>query len=285
MVSVICKPAQWHSCCRYCQKIRAWLIVWLLTMSVYGTAQASDVIGANTTSPVTVSERRSEKTLLVALPDGDKASQAYTLAATILSKVYGAAGYSIQSFRRPFARLLVEVPRCRYDLIPGVLRLPHRKDMFHYSNIRLWTAPITILSRVGVFDQQAIKSDFKMRKVVALNGYKLADLVSDHAQVIRVNNVQQAVAMITAGRAEGFIDNHDVHVDAIKKYQLDPGQFNITVLREVPLYPVFCHSERGRELASIYERRIKVLYQSGELKKMFRRFELEFMYRFPEFDN
>lgn len=82
-------------------------------------------------------------------------------------------------------------------------------------------------------------------------------------------------------------DRTDVYLDAlidiqryIKKYKIDMSPYRVETVGEDKGYMVFSKSEKSEKLIEIYDKNIKELFKSGELKKLFEKWD----YPFPTAD-
>jgi polar amino acid transport system substrate-binding protein len=75
----------------------------------------------------------------------------------------------------------------------------------------------------------------------------------------------------------------DVYLDAlidiqryIRKYKIDMSPYRVETVGEDKGYMVFSISEKSKKLIKIYDKNIKELFKSGELRRLFERWDYPF---------
>lgn len=91
----------------------------------------------------------------------------------------------------------------------------------------------------------------------------------------RFNQIERRsgiLPMLQHGRADFYIDALTEAKYVLSQAQ-DPALFKLTHIAELPLYVGFADTERGRALMAVYDQRLGILVQTGELKAIFERWK------------
>lgn len=83
------------------------------------------------------------------------------------------------------------------------------------------------------------------------------------------------------------MDRYDVYIDAlidmdiyIRKNALDMSQYHKKILWGEKAYPAFSESDRSKKLIEIYDKQIKILFETGKLRRIYEKWDVQF---FPEY--
>lgn len=110
------------------------------------------------------------------------------------------------------------------------------------------------------------------RDVGWMRGYAYDQYLSVEVDATQIDNRHGGLRMVEEGRIDFFVDAQ-IEIDtALEKTGLGESLESETVL-ELPLYLGFADTERGRELRSIWDRRMLELLRDGTISTLYREFE------------
>jgi len=106
-----------------------------------------------------------------------------------------------------------------------------------------------------------------------IKGYDYNEYIKTQFHNKEFKTRKQAVELLKKGRLDFFLEAQ-VEIEAeLKKDYLDPAEFEYSTLMNLNLYPAFANNERGRQLQQVFDERFAKLLKSGELKKLFDKWE------------
>ncbi len=131
-------------------------------------------------------------------------------------------------------------------------------------------------ARNGSWSGQA---SLKNAQLAWVRGYdyheNLEVTVDDFFEVV---DSEQGLNMLQAGRFDYFLDHSGALQDTISRVGFDTSAYRIETVIEENVYMAFANTDKGRQLADIYDSGLAQLRESGELRKIFARYELEYPY-------
>ena len=98
-------------------------------------------------------------------------------------------------------------------------------------------------------------------------------------QVKKVSEVvdsQQGLSMLQADRFDFFLDHSGALIDTINRIDFDVSDYRMEPVIEEDLHMAFANTERGQELARIFDQGIAELKRSGDLKTIFERYQINY---------
>lgn len=107
-----------------------------------------------------------------------------------------------------------------------------------------------------------------------VNGYDLNTYAPELKVTTEVNDIDQGIKMVLAGRLDFFIDYDQDLKDYINKNNLASkgALVSATDVAGDYLYLCFHKTESGKALRDVYQKRIKALQQTGALKAIFKKY-------------
>ncbi len=96
------------------------------------------------------------------------------------------------------------------------------------------------------------------------------------AQFDEVVDSEQGLKMLQAGRFDYFLDHSGALQDTISRIEFDTSGYRIESVIEENVYMAFANTDRGRQLAAIYDQGLEQLIESGELRDIFARYDLAY---------
>ncbi len=121
---------------------------------------------------------------------------------------------------------------------------------------------------------QDLKSKYKM---IWVRGYGLHESAPEISKFEEVDDMKQGIDMILKKRADILIDYDEDLKDYIKSRKLDPNE-HVVVPSSISgdyIYVCFKKNPKGESLAEKFDQKMNQLYKSGELKKIYLKYERE----------
>ena len=195
-------------------------------------------------------------------------ADAHGLVWDILRQVFEPAGLTVRTRVMPYTRAVGLVTRGDADAWVGAFPEERENAIFpkwHYAAdmigaLGLVRAPVPSMHSLGDF------------RLVWVRGYgfdKYLPGLGDYQEIQRYNGV---LAMLAQGHAD-FLIGARQDLESILRQSSNPNAYRITDLTLLPLYPGFADSQRGRELAELYDRRMAELVRDGSLRPIFERWQ------------
>lgn len=191
------------------------------------------------------------------------------LAWDLLRALYEPEGVRLAYRSEPYVRSVGLVQRGEADAWVGSYR--NEIDKVIYPR---WPYDVDPIGALGL-------SDSPQPRLATLDRYRLAwmrgyafERYLDHLQ--QRNELQRrssALPMLASRRIDYFIDARPELEEMLQGKGVDASVYRITDIASIPLYLGFADNERGRALAQLFDERMQVLYRSGELERLFARWQ------------
>lgn len=132
-----------------------------------------------------------------------------------------------------------------------------------------------------VKDWQGVSS-LANRKVVWRQGYYKESEFKVKMIVFEADSGVLALGQVILGRVDFYIDDLNLIKESISQNRLscDMNDFRIEPVGKRSYHPVFNISFRGKEIMNLYDRGIERLHRSGELRKIFKKWN----HPYPAYD-
>jgi polar amino acid transport system substrate-binding protein len=172
----------------------------------------------------------------------------------------------------PWKRAQSQMEAKKYDVILG-----ESADIKHCSYPK-WPIDADFYSIFSSREKMPVwpgKSDLPKYRFLWVRGYDLSQLDSGLKAVQEVNDVEEGMRMIAAGRADALIDyDADLREKQIK-LKLNPKLFHVakTNLSGGLIYACFAKQEGVHPDAKIFDAGMENLYKTGELRKIFEKYK------------
>lgn len=194
----------------------------------------------------------------------------------IVQKVYEPEGVRMKFEIMPWKRAWAMIENKKADAMLAVHKTDKSLLMPQYPLYVDYTA---VLLNKGAFANWQGISSLNGKDVLWLRGYdyhlnpKLENVRLDYTEV---DQHSQAVGMVQFGRADAFLDAL-IDLDRyLKDKSVDMEPFRLETLWSSNAYMNFAKTQRSEKLIEIYDRRIIELFKSGELKKIFEKWNVRF---------
>ena len=161
-----------------------------------------------------------------------------------------------------YKRLSRLFERSNHDLVVGV----YREDVpsAYYANWHLdYDSPVRAFFLKDKFKINHL-SDLKGLTLSWINGYDFNNFIEYNHQTYPVNSIDNGINMLINGRTHVFIDyQRNIPLELTDQFD------SIEILPARPLYLAFKNTQKGRMLASLFDKNMEQLRNSGELQTIF----------------
>ncbi|WP_439136192.1 substrate-binding periplasmic protein [Pseudomaricurvus sp.] len=96
-----------------------------------------------------------------------------------------------------------------------------------------------------------------------------------------VSSSERGLAMLKAGRLHLFLDDRDNAAAVMRQSDIEATSFNVSPLKNNPLYPVFQNTDRGLTLGNLYDSRMIELHKSGRMAELYQQWGYNYEAHFP----
>ncbi|WP_084681305.1 substrate-binding periplasmic protein [Desulfospira joergensenii] len=124
---------------------------------------------------------------------------------------------------------------------------------------------------------QGVSSLTNQRVVWRWNYYNRSEFPTE-IFVLETDTGEDALGQVVLGRGDFYIDDLNLIKESISKagLSIDMDEYRIEPVGKRSYYPVFKKSPRGKFLMDLYETGMKNLHWSGELKKIFMKWQFSY---------
>ncbi|MCX6118402.1 MAG: hypothetical protein NT027_12725 [Proteobacteria bacterium] len=172
----------------------------------------------------------------------------------------------------PWKRAQTQMEAKKFDVILG------ESTDIKYCSYPKWPIDADFFSIFSSIEKMPVwpdKSDLPRYRFLWVRGYNLSQLASGLTAFQEINDVEEGMRMIAAGRADALIDyDADLREKQIK-LKLNPKMFHVakTNLSGGLIYACFAKQEGVHPDAKIFDAGMENLYKTGELRKIFEKYK------------
>lgn len=196
------------------------------------------------------------------------AADGHGLGWDILREVFEPAGVKLAIRTEPYTRSIGLAQRAEVDACVGGYR-DEVSDLLYPR----WNFDTDHIYALGLASNPAPTPEtLGNYRLAWVRGYEFQSYlpnVNRYNEVIRRTGI---LSMLTHSRADYYIDAL-TEVDYVLRRAKDPSQFRRTHIAEIPLYLCFANTAKARKLMSLFDRRMGMLVESGQLKPIFERWK------------
>ncbi|QWA28035.1 transporter substrate-binding domain-containing protein [Pseudomonas sp. RC3H12] len=190
------------------------------------------------------------------------------LAWDVLRKVFEPAGVKVVVKSAPYSRAVGLVKRGEADAWVGSYKEENADNLYpqwyfdqdHIYALGLVDKPVPTLETIGQY------------RLAWVRGYDYASYLPGIHNFREIQRREGILPMLVHDRVDFYIDAL-AEVDYVLGQAPDATRFRRTHVAELPLYLAFTHSEQGKVLRDLFDRRMEQLVRSGELKPIFERWK------------
>lgn len=184
----------------------------------------------------------------------------------ILRAVFEPAGYDLTLKVMPYARAVKTVLDGQAD---GWVGSYVDEEAVVYPKTAYDADTVAGIFPKGSLDPSKGQKALENKNVGWIRGYSYDDYLDVPVQKNLVNARENGMQMVERGRLDVFLDaKYDIDA-AMEKGVVDPAAVDIATFMELKLYLAFTNTDKGRELAGVWDKRMQELHDSGELKKLY----------------
>lgn len=184
--------------------------------------------------------------------------------------VYEPRGIKVKTKSAPWNRAVAMVSNHRADMMFGhFYDLPWAKDKkLIYSKY-----PHGIEIVAALFLREEVpnwngNASLENEKVAWPLGYDYHDFIDVKVNWSESPDTATGVAMLTSKRMRFYLDDKAELLDYLEQAKLDKAKYRLEVVLRKNLHLIFSQSERGHELARIYDERIAELSKTRALQEL-----------------
>ncbi len=189
----------------------------------------------------------------------------------ILRAIYEPIGIKVKTKTVPWNRAMKMVSKYRtYNAIVGEYRSSVEPILF--PDFPIDVDYLSVLSKEGTASQWQGTESMAGKKVGWIKDYNSIPEAQRDFTLKEFRNIEQGIKMLNSGELDFVIDSWDEISAAMQSYALNKENYNVNQMSEGKnLYTVFSDDNLSRELIKIYNERIPLLFKSGELATLYKK--------------
>lgn len=177
----------------------------------------------------------------------------------VLKAVYAYDGIDLRHEALPYERALEGLRQGAVDCTL-VLKGDHKGVLQGETTLATYDLAAAYLRETGWVGIQSLKD----QRVAYLHGFDLETLLPVPILPQLVYDLSSAYHMLERGHVTYVLDDVALLRDAMYDSQLPSSEFSITEFASYEVRPIFADTPKGRRLRDIYDRRMKVLIETGD---------------------
>ncbi|ADR58254.1 MULTISPECIES: substrate-binding periplasmic protein [Pseudomonas] len=182
----------------------------------------------------------------------------------VLRKVFEPAGVEVITQSAPYSRAVGLVKRGEADAWVGSYKEENDDnlyprwhfDMDHIYALGLASKPVPTLETIGKY------------RLAWVRGYDYGSYLPNVREFREIQRREGILPMLEHDRVDYYIDAL-TEVDYVLGQTSQPERFRRTHVAELPLYLAFARNDQAKALCELFDKRMKELIRSGELKPIF----------------
>lgn len=195
----------------------------------------------------------------------------------LFNKVFDSAGVKLKTSYMPFGRTLHLIKIGKLDFAGGV-----NKGLEAPKDYIIAEYPAAVFNYYAFFKKSNFPVEWEGiktisdKKLVATPGVCTVAAGFNEKNVYVVDSRNQAIQMVLKNRADCYIDVEKLMKKFTKEHaaDYDSNEFSIKMFKTSEAYMITPKTERGEKILEIYNEATRKLAQSGELKKIYDKFEM-----------
>jgi len=185
----------------------------------------------------------------------------------LLDLIYGAKGIKVDKNVMPYERAVNMVKAGKADLWVG--SYANEEEFPIYPQYPMDADIVAAVYKKDKIDLSKGQEALKDKKVGWIRGYSYDSYLDVPVKVTKLDGRASGIKMVIADRLDAFLDaKHDIELE-LQKGEIDRSGIDVKEILQLKLYMAFANNDKGRELAQIWDSRLKELHDSGELKKFY----------------
>lgn len=250
------------------KQLRSRLITTFVTVTALFCLSTANVVGAEITNINVATESWDKYT-------NQDGSGLFT---DITRAIYEPRGIEVNVEFVPYKRALNLLERRKADAMYGTYSAEVEAKPYLITP----TNPIDKEQTLAIFKRSKIaqwegQRSLIDRELAWVRGYDYdTNLGIEIRKISEVADSQQGLSMLQADRFDFFLDHSGALIDTINRIEFDLSDYRMEAVIEEDLHMAFANTERGQQLARIFDQGIAELIRSGELKTIFERYQVNY---------
>ncbi|HET7839371.1 MAG TPA: transporter substrate-binding domain-containing protein [Rectinemataceae bacterium] len=185
----------------------------------------------------------------------------------VMRLVYGPQGSKLAIKIVPFARSVQMLESGKTDICVGIYQGDVTNGIYPKYPIDFDDLTVMMLkSKVADYKGEASLKD---KKVAWIVDYAYDKYLSVPVKLTEVSDTASGIKMLQSGRVDYYIETKSTITPALGTLGISEGAFHLDTVKWVRLYLGFAKNDKGKALQAIWDKRMPVLFKSGELQKAF----------------
>lgn len=185
----------------------------------------------------------------------------------LIRKVYGQENIQLRYEIVPYQRAVMVTRNLAADF--WVASYDREQDFAIYPKYAFDVDDVSALYRTDISPKKANINALVHKKVAWIRGYAYDKYIRMPMQKVLLNKRSSVLKMLQSQRIDFFLDDHTEMQNAFSEEELRGADLTHSPLLKLKLYLAFQNSERGRELAEIWDKNLLKLHQNGRLKTVY----------------
>lgn len=185
----------------------------------------------------------------------------------LLDLVYGKDGISVEKRVMPYERAVNMVKSDKADLWVG--SYAEEEEFALYPSHEMDADIVVAVFKKGHLDISKGESGIEGKRVGWIRGYDYDSYLKVPVEANELKNRAGGIKMVASDRLDAFLDAKTEIELEIKNSNIDTSNLDIAELLKLKLFMAFSNTEKGKELAKIWDARLQELHESGELKAFY----------------
>ncbi|PAV26319.1 hypothetical protein CF392_06455 [Tamilnaduibacter salinus] len=197
----------------------------------------------------------------------------------VMREVYEPEGYSLEIDVFPYARAVAMVKREDAAFWVGSYMDEHSDVLYpepqNYFDADTVKAAIPAGKTKAITDQESLAG----KTVGWVRGYAYDQYMDVAVNHKALNEIEQGLQMVASGRLDAVLDEAWELEQAMEKTDLSSDEITPLTVLNLPLYPAFQNTDRGKELRRVYNARFPELVESGRIQELYNKYDDYDQYR------
>ncbi len=187
----------------------------------------------------------------------------------LLHKIYDPVGIKVKYEFVPWMRAVNYIDTKAADAMLGSYKTV---DAF-FPNYPLDTEYTAVVHKKDTVDKWNGEKTIEDKSVVWVRGYNYHKYLNVDVDYLEVSKSDQGWKMLMADRTDYFMDSLDLINRYANENNINLANFQIRTVLIKNLYVRFARTQKSKKLIRIYDNRMKELIKSGEIKKLFTKWD------------
>jgi len=191
----------------------------------------------------------------------------------IIRAIYEPLGINVKTKNIPWNRAMKMVSEYHtYNAIIGEYITTDENLIF--PSYPIDTEYMSLLSKNSSGSKFNGLASLSGKKVGWIKDYDVIALEKRNFELVEFRGIDQGIDFLNSGRIDYLIDDWDEIASAMKKNNMNSQDYTVDPMPEgKAIFAAFANDQISRELINIYNERIPVLSRSGELSKIYEKWD------------